>query len=468
MVALLLVQWPDTAQRLPPQQQLSCRGGTQDWPLLGMLLCFPCFLLRSVAYKADADAALWETPSFRNSVLFHLLKRLSPGLSASRAMATEEKKPDAESTKAQSTPSSSTNQSKPAPVKPNYALKFTLAGHTKAVSSVKFSPNGEWLASSSADKLIKIWGAYDGKFEKTISGHKLGISDVAWSSDSNLLVSASDDKTLKIWDVSSVTGRLAQSSVVVIFFIIIIISSRLNALEAHQRGPKAATLHLPITASWAQGKCLKTLKGHSNYVFCCNFNPQSNLIVSGSFDESVRIWDVKTGKCLKTLPAHSDPVSAVHFNRDGSLIVSSSYDGLCRIWDTASGQCLKTLIDDDNPPVSFVKFSPNGKYILAATLDNTLKLWDYSKGKCLKTYTGHKNEKYCIFANFSVTGGKWIVSGSEDNLVYIWNLQTKEIVQKLQGHTDVVISTACHPTENIIASAALENDKTIKLWKSDC
>ena len=83
-----------------------------------------------------------------------------------------------------------------------------------------------------------------------------------------------------------------------------------------------------------------------------------------------------------------------------SLCVSS------RIWDTASGQCLKTLIDDDNPPVSFVKFSPNGKYILAATLDNTLKLWDYAKCKCLKTYTGHKNEKYCIFANFSVTGGK--------------------------------------------------------------
>lgn len=154
---------------------------------------------------------------------------------------------------------------------------------------------------------------------------------------------------------------------------------------------------------------------------------------------------------------------------------------------------MKTLIDDDNPPVSFVKFSPNGKYILAATLDNTLKLWDYSKGKCLKTYSGHKNEKYCIFANFSVTGGKWIVSGSEDSMVYIWNLQTKDIVQKLQGHTgtlnvmfriyfkihlynlfnvfclflDVVLCTTCHPTENIIASAALENDKTIKLWKSD-
>ena len=81
---------------------------------------------------------------------------------------------------------------------------------------MKFSPDGKYLASASADKTIKVWTVLDGQLERSIVGHRAGISDVAWSTDSSVLCSASDDTTLKLWDAST-------------------------------------------------GKCLKTLRGHSRY-----------------------------------------------------------------------------------------------------------------------------------------------------------------------------------------------------------
>lgn len=111
-----------------------------------------------------------------------------------------------------------------------------------------------------------------------------------------------------------------------------------------------------------------------------NFNPQSNLIVSGAFDDTVRVWDVKTGKAVHVIRAHTMPVTSVHFNRDGSLIVSGSHDGSCKIWDAASGSLLKILIDDKVPAVSFAKFSPNGRFILVATLNDTLVSFQFYFG----------------------------------------------------------------------------------------
>ncbi|KAF8912836.1 WD40-repeat-containing domain protein [Gymnopilus junonius] len=290
-------------------------------------------------------------------------------------------------------------------LKPNYKLRYILSGHRLSISAIKFSPDGSILASAGADKLIKLWDALTGQIIHTFEGHSEGISDIAWA----------NDKTIKIWSMED------RSEV-------------------------------------------KALLGHTNFVFCVNYNPNSNLLVSGGFDETVRIWDIARGKALKVLPAHSDPVTAVSFNHDGTLVASCAMDGLIRIWDAESGQCLKTLVDDDNPICSHVRFSPNSRFVLASTQDSTIRLWNYQTSRCVKTYIGHVNRTYCIPACFITSEGKYIVSGSEDNKLYIWDLQTRQVQQVLAGHRDVVLAVATHPFRNIIASASMEKDLTIRLW----
>lgn len=288
-----------------------------------------------------------------------------------------------------------------------YKLKLSIAGHDRAISSVKFSHDGQYIATSSADCTIKIWSR-DGVLLQTLSGHSKGVSDVSWSADSKLLVSASDDKTIRVWDASS-------------------------------------------------ARTVRLLKGHTNFVLCCSFNKSCNLVASGSFDESIRVWDVRAGTCLKTLPAHSDPVSSVSFNIDGTMLVSCSHDGLIRIWDTASGQCLKTLVDQDSPPVSFAAFSPNGRFLLSCTLDSTIRLWNFVSSTPLKTYKGHQNVKYTLNAEFSNTE---IVIGGEDGNVTIWDTQTKRIEQVLNTGPEVAIAVARYADKDnnrILAVASLDH-----------
>ena len=86
---------------------------------------------------------------------------------------------------------------------------------------------------------------------------------------------------------------------------------------------------------------------------------------------------------------------------------------------------------------SFVKFSHNGKYLLSSSLDGNIKLWNFLTEKKIKVYNGHVNEQYCISADFDK--GTHVVSGSEDKCIYIWDIQSKQIVQKLEGHTGILI-----------------------------
>lgn len=296
-----------------------------------------------------------------------------------------------------------------------YRLKYELNGHERGIAKVAFSPDGQWIASASADATIKIWEASTGNLAHELKGHLAGISTVSWSPDSLTIASGSDDKTIRLWDVT--TGK-------------------------------------PYPKPW---------KGHHNYVYSIAFSPKGNVLVSGSFDEAVFLWDVRAGRQMRSLPAHSDPVAGVDCIRDGTLVVSCAGDGLIRIWDTASGQCLRTIVHEDNAGVVSVKFSPNGKHVLAWTLDGCIRLWDYVTGLCKKTYQGHVNNRYSISGAFGVYGSEaFIVSGSEDGKIVFWDTKSKEILQKIEAHDGVVLSVDTHPASGRIVSCGIDNK--IKVW----
>jgi COMPASS component SWD3 len=311
-----------------------------------------------------------------------------------------------------------------------------FGAHKRAVSSVQLAPSrltkshSVLCASASADGTVKIWDlSSHGKMQinpvETMVGHSRGINEVCWGKSGDpFCATASDDKTARLWDAQT-------------------------------------------------GEALVEFRGHDNFVFCCDFNPQSNLIATGSFDETVKMWDVRSGECVSTLPAHSDPVTAVSFNRDGTCLVSASHDGLIRIWDVCTGECLKTIVAQGNPPVSHATYSPNGKFVLAGTLDSSLRLWPVlasGKFKCSKSYTStnHVNTKYCITSRFMVAKPdrrQCVVTGSESGHVVVYDIQSRQVLQELpKVHQDAVLAVDAHDSLELIASGGMSLDCTVRFW----
>lgn len=196
------------------------------------------------------------------------------------------------------------------------------------------------------------------------------------------------------------------------------------------------------------------------------------MLVSGSYDEAVLLWDVRAGRIMRSLPAHSDPIGGVDFLRDGTMVVSCAGDGLVRIWDAGTGQCLKTLVDEDRKPVTSVRFTPNGKFVLAWTLDGCVRLWDYVGGTCVKTYQGHLNREYglggCMGTYMPGEREAFVVSGSEDGDVVAWDVTSKEILWRGKGHRKAVLGVDFLRGEGgrgLLVSGGLDRD--IRVWVED-
>jgi len=177
-------------------------------------------------------------------------------------------------------------------------------------------------------------------------------------------------------------------------------------------------------------KCIRTLEGHTDHVTSLAW--VHGNFVSGSDDKTIKIWDLNSGKCLRTLHGHTDAVNSV-ISADGVLISSSN--STIKIWDLNSGECIGTLEGTTSTHYALPNLLWANGMLFSGSEDTTIKIWDLTLRQCTRTLKGHSGR---------VTSLLWadghLISGSWDHTIKIWDLNTDQCIKTLEGHKESVIS----------------------------
>lgn len=203
------------------------------------------------------------------------------------------------------------------------------------------------------------------------------------------------------------------------------------------------------------------LQGHQSGICvegCIAFSPDGRLLASGSWDHTIKLWNLNTGKVRQTLEGHKDSVLSIAFSPNGLLLASGSADSTIKLWEVSTGKILQDLTAGDNW-VGTLAFNPNGQILAAEGSHNSINLWELSTGKILNTLRGHNN---IINAITFIPDGSLLASGSADHTIKLWEAKTGTLQQTLSGHKKDVLSIAFSPDGFSLASG--DAASTIKIW----
>ncbi|KAL6230308.1 hypothetical protein BDW75DRAFT_74574 [Aspergillus navahoensis] len=173
-----------------------------------------------------------------------------------------------------------------------------------------------------------------------------------------------------------------------------------------------------VEVTW--NSSLQTLTGHSDSVLSVAFSANGSILASGSYDRTIRLWDVWTGRELQTLAGHLGLVQLVVFSSSGITLASSSDDRAIRLWDIQTGKEMRILKGHLGLVLSMA-FSPDGLTLASSSDDGTIRLWDTQTGKEVHILTGHSNQVLSLA--FSANG-LLSVSDLDDKTIkiqcYLW------------------------------------------------
>lgn len=287
-------------------------------------------------------------------------------------------------------------------------LIHTFKEHTDEVHSISFNPNTDKFISGSKDESIIIWDLIERKSIKTLKRHYATIYELEYTADGEKFVSGGD-KSINIW---------------------------------HKNGD-----------------FIQTMKGHITSVWSVGISHKNKYLVSGSFDNNFRLWDVDKNETSHIFENGKKSVLAVAYSQANNLIACGAADGSIQIYTFDNFELIHEL-SGHGSNIYALDFSPDGKQLASASRDSQIKIWDMDSMSIFKVLSGH--ERSVMSIKFS-SNGKYIVSGSYDASVRLWDVISGQEIHSFLDHTMPVNDVDISSDNKYILSAS--SDKTIKLWE---
>lgn len=216
----------------------------------------------------------------------------------------------------------------------------------------------------------------------------------------------------------------------------------------------------------ATGQEVRRLDGHTRGVNALQFD--DTKLITGSMDKTLRIWNYRTGKCISTLRGHTEGVLSLHF--EDTILASGGADQTIRVWNFVDGTC--SILRGHEGWINAVRVHSACQTLFSASDDTTMKMWSLKDQTCLRTFAGHVGQIQAICPTllsvseqdpYSTNRGNCpdeYFTSSLDGTIKWWDVKSGTCLKTFFGHTEGIWGLAAD-TLRLVSGA---QDKTVKVW----
>jgi F-box/WD-40 domain protein MET30 len=192
-----------------------------------------------------------------------------------------------------------------------------------------------------------------------------------------------------------------------------------------------------VGTNWKHGRyTTRIFRGHQNGVMCLQFD--ESILATGSYDNTIKIWNIETGECLRTLTGHTLGIRALQF--DDTKLISGSLDKTLKVWNWRTGECISTY-QGHTEGVIAVHFE--GNVLASGSIDRSVKIWNFSD-KSTFSLRGHKDWVNAVKVD---SASRTVFSASDDCTIRLWDLDARRTIRIFEGHVGQVQQISLMPAE---------------------